>query len=452
MRRLESTATTNRPALRGEGGFRVLVIYAPPESSALHASYALGNVEVTIGREDHGAGSIVLEDRELSRRHAQLRRVPDGVEYEISDDGSRNGTFVNGRRITRAVLGDADVVRVGSHSLLIEFLTLEDCERLLAPRLPGSALRGHSLALLRLEAMIERFAVAPDPVLLLGESGSGKELVAAEIHRLSGRSGPFVPVNCAAIPEQVAESELFGHGVGAFTGAQRAHGGLFRAAAGGTLFLDELAELTAPVQAKLLRALATGEVRSVGETKASHVDARVVAATNVDLAKAVEAGSFRGDLYSRLMGFRIHVPPLRARRSDVLLLGTALAGITPDAIAPDAAEALVLHDWPYNVRELAQTVRAASQLARGRIELGHLPTEIAAHVHDRASAGAPRRMETLPPTLLVRRDRAPSADELREVLKHFGGNVAKVAAFFDKDRRQIYRWAEKLGVDLTEER
>jgi two-component system response regulator HydG len=312
-------------------------------------------------------------------------------------------------------------------------------------------LPGPSVALQRVRAEVKLVAPQTVPVLLLGESGVGKEVVAEELHRQSGRQGSFVPVNCAAIAPELAESELFGHAAGAFTGATRRSEGLFVAAQGGTLFLDEIGEMPFELQAKLLRALARGEIRPVGAAQATTVDVRIVAATNRDVHAAAREGTLRGDLLARLMGWMLRLPPLRHRAEDVLALSRRFLerrGHRAEMTA-DAAEALLLHDWPYNVRELEHLITMAAVRAAGNaLSREHLPQELIQRLRDRAftaptSAIAPE----VPLELLVPRDHMPTSDGLKQVLEYFGGNMARVADFFQKDRRQIYRWAEKLGID-----
>jgi anaerobic nitric oxide reductase transcription regulator len=245
-----------------------------------------------------------------------------------------------------------------------------------------SPMVGHSAALRRVRADCETVGPSLVPVLIEGETGTGKELVAAELHRASGRTGPFVPVNCAAIPGGLAESELFGHAVGAFTGAVARHDGLFAAALHGTLFLDEIGEMPADVQAKLLRALAVQEIRPVGSSHPVRVDVRIVAATNRTLEDEVASGRFRADLLARLAGWRIQVPPLRDRREDILVLAELFLGREEERfkLTSHAAEALLLHRWRHNVRELEQVMAAAAVRAAtaGMIRLEHLPAGFAA--------------------------------------------------------------------------
>jgi transcriptional regulator with GAF, ATPase, and Fis domain len=257
-----------------------------------------------------------------------------------------------------------------------------------------------------------------------------------------------VPVNCAAIAPELAESELFGHVAGAFTGATRASDGLFVAADGGTLFLDEVGELPLELQAKLLRALAKGEIRAVGSSAARAVDVRVVAATLRDLDGAVRADRFRADLLNRLAGWRVTLPALRARRDDLIAIAQAfIAKLRGPGLSPDAAEALLLHDWPGNVRELERVIAAAvvraSDARAEAIGLPHLPPAMALRLGERATAGP-----TLAPPVIPQGGAVPTKDELCAVLARMGGNIARVAEHFHKERQQVYRWARRYDIDL----
>jgi DNA-binding NtrC family response regulator len=239
------------------------------------------------------------------------------------------------------------------------------------------------------------------PVLVTGESGTGKELVAQLVHEQSGRRGPLVAVNCAALPADLVESELFGHVRGAFTGALADREGRFGRAQGGTLFLDELADVPPAVQVKLLRVLQSGEYERVGEGTPRRADVRVVAATNRDLEAAMREGTFREDLYYRLAGVRLRLPPLRERPGDVALLAEHLAGRYAEAAgrpAPPwsgaALAALTAYRWPGNVRELQNAVERAVVLARGGpVDLRHLPEEVREAPHPSASPEANQTAE-----------------------------------------------------------
>jgi len=258
--------------------------------------------------------------------------------------------------------------------------------RALQERLGDSDLAGRSPAMAHLRELIGKLAPIPSTVLILGESGSGKELVARELHRLGARpEGPFVPINCAALPEGLVESELFGHERGAFTGAVAARKGAFEAARGGTLFLDEVGELAVPIQAKLLRVLEQRRVLRVGSTREQPTDVRVLAATNRDLEAAVRGGGFREDLLFRINAHVIRVPPLRERREDVILLADRFLeetcrrfGMLPRRLSGEAKELLVAYDWGRNnVRELRNVIERMLVAADGEaLRAEHVPQEL----------------------------------------------------------------------------
>jgi DNA-binding NtrC family response regulator len=263
-----------------------------------------------------------------------------------------------------------------------------------------SALLGGSPVMRRLAEQVSRVAAIPSTVLITGESGTGKEVVAREVHRLGPRArGSFVALNCAALPENLIESELFGHEPGAFTGAARVHRGAFERANGGTLFLDEIGELPAPAQAKLLRVLEQSEVMRVGGERPIKVDARVVAATHRELDADVEAGRFRRDLFFRVNVHRLHVPPLRERRSDIPELASHFLaatcqrfGVRRKRLGREALDALVAYDWSRNnVRELRNVIERMVIASDGpTIDLAQVPAEIrddAAPAKERSGAG-----------------------------------------------------------------
>src|SRR6266446_1949351 len=314
----------------------------------------------------------------------------------------------------------------------------------LADQLAVKDLVGASPAMARVREVIARVADSDSPVLIEGESGTGKELVAAAIHRQSSRGkGPFVPVNCSAIPADLLESEFFGHVRGAFSGAVADSLGLFRSAHGGTLFLDEVAELSPALQAKLLRVLQEKEIRPVGSTKTHVVNARMIAATNKNLEAAVSNGSLRQDLYYRLNVVHIVVPPLRERRADIPALiayflrrfnerfRREVKGITPDAMT-----VLTAYDYPGNVRELENLLERAFALgARDEIERANLP-ELAA----RAEPATPKSTEPLP-TL----DQA-ERDLIARALDRFRNDKEQAARALGLTVRKLYRRIKKFGL------
>ncbi|MEZ6056445.1 MAG: sigma-54 dependent transcriptional regulator [Planctomycetaceae bacterium] len=250
---------------------------------------------------------------------------------------------------------------------------------------------GESPSMKRVKTLIERIAPTDSSVLVLGETGTGKELVARSIHEQSDRANmPFVAVNCGALPENLVESELFGHTKGAFTGADTPRKGLIQVAHGGTLFLDELGELDKSMQVKLLRFLESGEVRPVGESVPSHVNVRVVCATNRDLQEMVAEGKFREDLFFRVNTFEIHLPPLRERKDDIEALSKTLIArhlkreqVPSNILSPEASAILRRHDWNGNIRELANAVEHACILSGGGTILPeHLPRSVSLRAGD----------------------------------------------------------------------
>jgi DNA-binding NtrC family response regulator len=428
--------------------FVVLECARPDAGGARHS---LANIDrVVVGRGavrssersfDSGNRTLTIRipDARMSSQHACIER--EGFNFAALDLGSRNGTRVNGVRVAAPIpLADGDLVQLG-HTILRYRASIaaalgepadvdsskEDAARPLMTIEPSLAGRAVSLG---------RVARSTAPVLLLGETGTGKEVLARAIHRLSGRKGPFVAVNCGALPATLLEAQLFGHVRGAFSGAVGDAPGLLRSAHGGTVLLDEIGDLPAPAQAALLRALQEHEVVPVGDARPVKIDLRVVAATHRPLENLVARGEFRSDLFARLAGFTFTLPPLRERREDLGLLVAAFATQRPIRITPAAGRALLRHDWPLNVRELHQALQVAAALAgEETIDLSHLPPAIAACA---SHPGPPARATA-------------SADPLREKLisccARHDGNVSDVARELGKARTQVQRWLKRFGID-----
>jgi len=374
------TAASRPP--RGAETLRVHMLRVLAVDGARPATVMLDRAPAAIGRQGAGTGAVVLDDTEVSRDHAVVEPGERG-QWTIVDQGSRNGTFVDGRRIERARLAPGSVIRIGRTLIVYAEAELRGDERLAAPG--DSRLVGDSVPALRLHAEIGLVAAKPLPVLVLGETGVGKELVAQQVHLQSPRGqGPFVELNCSAVPENLLESELFGFERGAFTDAKRTKKGVFEMASSGTLFLDEIGEMSLALQAKLLKVLESKTFRRLGGTVDITVDARVVAATNRDLKKEVGDGRFREDLYFRLQVIPIEVPPLRARKSDIAGLVAHFVerfsrevGRTTGRVHPEAMRLFEDYAWPGNVRELRNVIERIVLLeSDDEIRPEHLPAEI----------------------------------------------------------------------------
>jgi DNA-binding NtrC family response regulator len=309
---------------------------------------------------------------------------------------------------------------------------------------PRYRLIGSGPAMRKVVTMIEKVAGTDATVLIRGESGTGKELVARALHLNSARaSRPMVTVNCAALPETLLESELFGHEKGSFTGAVQAKRGLVEVAEGGTLFIDEIGEITGGLQAKLLRVLEDGHYRRVGATSDGHADVRIIAATNRRLEDEIKANRFREDLYYRLNVITINMPPLRTHSEDIPevvdhLLGTRQVGGVKHRITPEAMSALLRYRWPGNVRELANVLERAQILAEGHtITLDDLPEDLAPMTASEPVHEQPAGGRTL---------RAAERAHLLEVLRECGGNKVKTAKMLGVSRRALYRLLDRQGL------
>ena len=328
---------------------------------------------------------------------------------------------------------------------------------------------GQSPKIAALLSQVRRFAAVPSAVLVGGESGTGKELVARALHEQSPwRRGPFVPVNCGAIPAGLIESELFGHERGAFTDAVRDKRGLFEVADGGTLFLDEIADLPLALQAKLLRVLQDGTVRRVGATDDVQVRVRVVAATARDLRTEVRAARFREDLYYRLAGLEIQIPALRERREDIPRLvahflerSCARLGLSPREVDPEAMKVLVAHDWPGNVRELENTIeRAAVLCSDDRVDVASLPERLlavrgAVEGAPAGSAGDDSAAEVVipgPELSIKRASREMEEGLIRRALSRTQGNRARAAELLEISHRALLYKIKDYGIEIEPRR
>ena len=450
----EEVRSVGETAERAPALFMVLEAERPLSGGARYSLMGIESVTLGRGRARHASRSddgrsldVHAPGRWISSRHAELRAV--GREWVLTDVGSRNGTFVNGRRVSTATVREGDVFEVGRI-----FFTLRGAPTAGEPTRPDddsaamSSRFGFRTLLPELEeayaalARVARRSVAP--VLLLGPTGSGKEVLASELHAQSERPGAFVAVNCGAIPPTLVESLLFGYVRGAFSGADRDKAGFLQAADRGTLLLDEIGDLPTSSQAALLRVLQENEVVPIGATRAIAVDVRVVAATHRSLPDLVSSGAFRADLLARLKGYTHEVPPLRERMPD---FGVLLAHIFGEVakenasrltLSSEAARALLAYQYPHNIRELHQAMRSAVALAVDDvIEARHLPKEILAPAWALGASKKPA---------------GPDGPSLREtliaLLQENCGNVTAVARVMGKGPTQIHRWIHRFEIEV----
>ncbi len=446
--------STTREKEGGESGKRriptLTLLYSPQRGVVGEAPRRIGRGGIQLGRDPTYEDIHLGHDPTLSRLHATVRGRDRGQHAEVVDEGSSNGTYVNGVRVSRATLADGDLLRVGDCFLLFRALEAD------APEAPAiESILGRSPALVSALRLVERVAPTELSVLLLGPSGAGKGVAARAVHDLSGRRGALVSLNCSAIPEQLAESQLFGHTKGAFTGAASENLGAFRAADGGTLFLDEVGELPLTIQPKLLRALDERAVAPVGGTREYHVDVRVIAATDIDIEAAVAAKQFRGDLWARLHDFAIELPPLVERREDILLLLLSALPKPPPKLRASLVEALLSYHWPFNVREVLKVGRELSVRAEpGKaLTVDMVASRLGTALRDAAEQGG--EPEQVPDATVVETARAvassarprPNRDELEALLRESKGVVSEVARLTGRSRRQVRRWLALFELD-----
>ena len=466
-----------------------------PESLELPEHVALHDGEAVIGRAAPLGASVVVGHSTISRRHATLTWSKARGTHGLVDLGSHNGTFLRGVRLRMGApsvwLEHGDIVRLGDVVYCYERADHAAANVQADHAWILDALPGRSAAAARLRAEVLAVARDPSPVLLTGETGSGKEHVARAIHDASGRVGPFVAINCATLTASLLESLLFGHEAGSFTGASRRTSGLFREAAGGTVLLDEIGELPLEVQPKLLRVLQDRRIRALGSVHEVPVDVRVLTATHRDLDAMVGEKAFRRDLLARISMLEIEVPPLRARRPDLVQwwrllerrwatergqavipgqaatppelgvgadLPFSAARVLPVDLSADVVEALALMGWPTNLRGLDAAMRRFAirvgrtrpmglhDLADLRLPSNEEPGEVESH-------GLPTPLQQpLPGSVEISttpRRKAPERQHLVERLRT-NGSVRATAKELGRDRRQIYRWIESFAIDDAE--
>jgi DNA-binding NtrC family response regulator len=422
---------------------------------------------VTFGRSNEC--TVVLDDQGVSRIHAEIALVGDG--YLVRDRGSTNGTYVNGERVGFAApLAQGDGIVLGAGTKM-RFTLVDEAEAQVlrriyeaVPREAKRARKGRTVAgddgnVLRdaaMRALYERAARAASTrisVLIVGETGVGKELLARAIHQASPRAkGPFMALNCAALSETLLEAELFGHEKGAFTGADRARPGVFEAAEGGTVFLDEVGELPLSTQVTLLRVLEDRRVMRVGGHTSREVDVRFLSATHRDLEDAAKRGSFRHDLFFRLNGMRLTIPPLRERTGEIeelaaLFLARACAEAgraERPALSPEVRRALLAYPWPGNVRELKNAIESAVVLCAGGTLLPeHLPRCVQEAPASRGALAPPEGggAESLHEQL-----EAVERQRITDVLAQHEGNQTRAAMALGISRRTLVARLQAWGL------
>jgi transcriptional regulator with GAF, ATPase, and Fis domain len=408
---------------------------------------------VTLGAMEDN--DLCVNEETVSRYHCKVVQDQDG--YILVDNHSTNGTFINRVRIREAYLKSGCTVQLGKVEVKFYFADEK------VPVVPSQKERlgtliGRNVKMREIYGIIEKIAPAGTTVVIEGETGTGKEVVAQTIHQLSGRaSGPLMVFDCGAVPENLIESELFGHEKGSFTGAIMTRQGLFEMAHGGTLFLDELGELNMDLQPKLLRALEQREIKRVGSGKPIKVDVRVIAATNRNLEEEVRAGRFRQDLFYRLSVVRVLLPPLRERPEDVPLLVDHFLrnhsfNKNPDGSAKvtgverEALDLLAGYRWPGNVRELVNVIERAVSFAEGsQMQVRDLPEQIRLAGH---SAGVEAATGEI--TFKEAKERWVSSferDYIVALLKKNKGNISHAAREADIDRKYFRKLMRKYDVD-----
>lgn len=454
-----------------------LVLLYAPSFQSLEPAYVLDSAHphIVVGRAPEA--DILLPEAAVSRTHARIRLEQN--RWVLTDLGARNGTLVNGEFIQEAVLEHLDEVRIGD--AIFKFVE-SDAINYARYRIDGT-INGASVdetvvrrarmgeiaggfQIDRIVKSIEKIAKNPVSVILQGESGTGKEVFAGWIHQISGRKGAFRAVNCAAIPQPLLESELFGYKRGAFSGADRDKPGLIRAADHGTLLLDEIGDMPLEAQAKLLRVLQSKEFVPLGATSLEHADVRFICATHCDLAQLQADRKFRGDLYARLNEYSVRLPPLRERKEDIYALCQALLsrhGRPSLELSFAFMTALLHYDFPFNIRELEAYIKRAVALAEGSVlDTAHLPDEIKEHMKSYgrkpgAMGGECGESPKAPPVMASPAQprvfpEQPSESELRALLEQHNGNVAAVGRVFGKARMQVHRWMKQYGIDVAQYR
>jgi transcriptional regulator with PAS, ATPase and Fis domain len=434
---LDDTARVTTGAQLKLLGVELTVVEGPSRGERVR----IDGATATVGSGERNV--LRIQDRSVSRMHAEITLREGAI--TLRDLESTNGTYIGEARVRDVDVAPGTVVRIGNSAFRIDsadepaFLPLSSATRF-------GDLVGSSVAMRQVYSVLERVAPSETTVLVQGETGTGKDVAARAIHEASPRAkGPFVPVDCGAIPENLFESELFGHVRGAFTGAVQSRAGAFEEANHGTLFLDEIGEMPLSMQAKLLRAIESRRIRRVGETKEIDLDVRIVCATNRRLASMVNAGAFREDLFYRLAVVEVVLPPLRARKEDIPVIAQHLyakmmasRGLPVGVLSSELIERLVSRGFPGNVRELRNVIERAITL--GHAEGSRMPSPL------------PAGLESIVPTHLPLKDaRDAWTNEfetiyVRAMMQKTSGNVTRAAELAGVSRRFLQRMIVRLGL------
>ncbi|MCA2981333.1 MAG: sigma 54-dependent Fis family transcriptional regulator [Myxococcaceae bacterium] len=409
----------------------------------------------TVGKDS--SNDLVINERYVSSRH--LKVVRSDNRFHLYDQQSTNGTWLGPVRVYEAELPLFSTVKLGDTELVFEPTSTAALAAGAKGGTSYEGLVGTDGSMRALAELIERVAPSTAAVAIFGESGTGKELVARAVHNRSTRAEKaFIPVNCAAISKELIESELFGHEKGAFTGAEKTHRGAFEEADGGTLFLDEIGELPLELQAKLLRALESGEIKRVGAARPTTVDVRIVAATNRDLLEESRKGRFREDLYYRLCVVPLNLPPLRSRKADVPMLAAHFMRLfsprgQPVALSQDAVAKLASHSWPGNVRELRNVLHRALLLRRGHlVEAGDIVFPASSSQSLPLPDGKPPLAPPVsgqlyvPGRTLEEHLQALEKEIVLQALKHHGNSKEKVGRELGVGRSTIFKRLKDWGL------
>ncbi|MBX5484872.1 MAG: sigma 54-dependent Fis family transcriptional regulator [Myxococcaceae bacterium] len=431
-----SAALRPSPAEDARIRFEITVVSGPDAGKTFRSED-----RVVVGKEE--GVTFQLSDEAVSRRHLEIEPRGDGV--RVIDRGSTNGTYLAGARIQQLTIHEEAELTLGTTVLRISIVPA-DAENLPPLRTSFGRVIGRGPAMQQLFGVLERAAPTDSTVLLLGETGTGKEVIAESIHQASPRRNkPFVVVDCGAVAANLIESELFGHTRGAFSGAVTERKGAFLEADGGTVFLDEIGELPLDLQPRLLRVLESGTVKRLGEDKPRKVDVRIVAATHRDLEQRVRDGTFRQDLYFRLAVVIARIPPLRERPEDIPLLVrhfVAQMGRGDFELPPELRKRLSAHTWPGNVRELRNVIERA--LAGSDVELGNSPIAGGGRSHVPAPGddltGLPFK------DAKERLVDAFTREYIVSLLDRCGGNITEVARTAGLARNYVHKLVNKFGL------